>query len=75
MQIDPARAARWRERAEEYRVCADACISDGAKLAYLALADCADKIATGIDQGILSVSVRSTAGPGPALRNRVGRSG
>jgi hypothetical protein len=40
-----ARVARWRERAEEYRICADACLSAGAKRAYRALAKCADRAA------------------------------
>src|SRR5258708_21533948 len=34
-----ARAARWRERAEENRICADACITAGAQLAYRPLAE------------------------------------
>jgi hypothetical protein len=44
MQIDPERIARWRERADEYRVCAEACVSEGAQLAYRALAECADSV-------------------------------
>ena len=40
-----ARIARWRQRAEVYRICADACIAAGAQLAYRALAECADQIA------------------------------
>ena len=53
MRIDPSRAARWRERAQEYRVCAQACISEGAKLAYIALAEGAEKMAARIEQGTL----------------------
>ena len=40
-----ARVARWRERGEEYRICAEASLSSGAQLAYRALADCADSVA------------------------------
>jgi hypothetical protein len=40
-----ARVARWRERAEEYRICAEASLSAGAQLAYRALAECADSAA------------------------------
>jgi len=44
-----ARAARWRERAEEYRICAQACVSAGARIAYGELAKCADGIADSME--------------------------
>jgi hypothetical protein len=42
---DPLRVARWRERAQEYRTCADAATSLGSQLAYRVLARCADSVA------------------------------
>jgi hypothetical protein len=50
MQIDHLRIVRWRERADEYRVCADACVAVGAQLAYRALAECADRVADRLEQ-------------------------
>jgi len=39
------RVIRRRARAEEYRICAEACASPGSQLAYRALAECADSVA------------------------------
>jgi hypothetical protein len=50
MPIDVTKAAKWRMRAEQYRVCAASCISPGAQLAYRALAQCADDIASRFDE-------------------------
>ena len=55
MQTDPERIARWRERADEYRVCAEACVSEGAQLAYRALAECADSVADRMEGGTLKI--------------------
>jgi hypothetical protein len=63
MQIEPARIARWRERAEEYRVCADACVSPGAQLAYRALAECADRVADRFEHGDLGERDAPAADP------------
>ena len=63
MQIDRERIARWRERAEEYRVCAEACVSAGAQLAYRALAECADNVADRMERGALTVSALDASKP------------
>ena len=51
MQIDPARSALWRVRAEHYRIRAAVSASPGAQLAYSVLADCAESIADRFAQG------------------------
>ena len=61
MQIDPERIARWRERAEEYRVCAEACVSDGARRAYRALAEGADSVADRMERGALKLRPREAS--------------
>jgi hypothetical protein len=61
MQIDPERIARWRGRAAEYRVCADACVSEGAQRAYRALAEGADRIAERMERGVLTASASDAA--------------
>ena len=65
MQIDPERIACWRERADQYRVCAEACVSAGAQLAYRALADCADSVADRMERGDLAVSAFDASTPKP----------
>jgi hypothetical protein len=42
---DPVRVARWRQRAEVYRTCAEACATPGSQRAYRALAACAACVA------------------------------
>jgi len=63
MQIDTERIARWRERAEEYRVCAEACVSAGAQRAYRALAECADSVADRMEDGTLKVKALDASAP------------
>ena len=63
MQIDPERIARWRGRADEYRVCAEACISAGAQRAYRALAECADSMADRMECGTLKVKALDASAP------------
>ena len=65
MQIDPERIARWRERAQEYRVCAEASVSDGAQSAYRALAECADSVADRMECGALKVRALDASTPKP----------
>ena len=55
MQIDPERIARWRERADQYRVCAEASVSAGAQRSYRALAECADSVADRMECGTLKI--------------------
>jgi hypothetical protein len=50
MQSDGYRSARWLNRASHYRLCADASPSPGGKLAYQALADFAQDVATRLEQ-------------------------
>jgi hypothetical protein len=54
MQIDPSRAASWRERADEYRARSAACVSPGAQFAFIVLAKSADELADRIEQGTLT---------------------
>ena len=63
MQIDPERIARWRRRADEYRVCAEASVSTGAQRAYRALAQCADSVADRMECGTLKVKALDASAP------------
>ena len=73
MQIDPERIARWRERADEYRVCAEACVSAGAQRAYRALAECADSVADRMECGTLETKALDVSAPvDAAAANRRG---
>ena len=63
MQIDPERIARWRERADQYRVCAEASVSAGAQRAYRALAECADSVADHMECGTLKVKELDVSAP------------
>jgi hypothetical protein len=51
MNIDPARIAKWRERAQYYRACMTNATEPGTKLAYRALSECADRLADQILRG------------------------
>ena len=51
MNVDPARIAKWRERANHYGACSANAQEPGTKLAYLALAECADGLADRIMRG------------------------
>ena len=51
MNVDPARIAKWRERANHYRACSKNAREPGSKLAYLALAECADGLADRMMRG------------------------
>ena len=69
MQIDPARLAKWRERAAEYRTRADVSASPGTQLAFRALAECADSVADRLAQGVASVGKPdASAAQAPTLR-------
>lgn len=68
MQTNIARVARWRERAEEYRVCAEACTSAGTQLAYRALAECAKDVADRMEQGTLTLRMLGAPAPKAARR-------
>jgi len=54
LRPNAARGARWRERAEEYRISAEACISGSTQLAYQALAEFADGVTGRMEQGTLT---------------------
>jgi hypothetical protein len=59
MQRDQSRSTWWRDRASEYRVRVEAGISPGERLAYQALADCAENMANRLDQKSVAPSQRS----------------
>lgn len=57
---DAGRVARWRERAREYRACADAATAPGSQLAYHVLAGCAESVALRLED----LEARRGAAPG-----------
>jgi len=61
MENDPARVARWRDRADQYRVQAAAAATPGSALAYRALAECADRLADRMQDG--SITLRKKVAP------------
>jgi hypothetical protein len=63
MQNDPERIARWRERADQYRVCAAASLSTGARCAYRALAECADGVADRMECGTFKLKALDSSVP------------
>ena len=61
MENDPARVARWRDRAEQYRMQAAAAITPSSALAYRALAGCIDQLADRMQDG--SITLRKKEAP------------
>jgi hypothetical protein len=60
MQSDAYRIARWLNRASHYRLCADASPTPGGRLAYQALADCAQDIAARLEETDMTPSARGS---------------
>jgi hypothetical protein len=72
MGKEVARITRWRDLGSEYRFQASCALSSGSRLAFQALADCADSVADRIEAGTL---VPDAAGALSALSAKVPRSG
>jgi hypothetical protein len=77
MGKEVARIKRWRDIASEYRLQASSALSTGTRLAFNALAECADSVADRMEAGTVgpdtaralsAVSAKSTK-RGPAGQN------
>ena len=67
MENEGSRITRWRDLADEYRLKAASTLSPGSRLAFCALAECADDVADRMGAGTLPTG-RTTNGltPSPA---------